>query len=503
LDGDTAGYPSPSEAELALCSLLAFWTQDYDQIDRLFRASKLFREKWDEKHYGNGQTYGQATIERALAGTSEHYNGNGAGASSNGNGAGTAPEVTAKLELQPTALYGLAGDVVTTILPHTEAHPAALLIHFLCSFGNIIGHNAHWRMEHTHHYLNLFAVLVGATSRGRKGTSRSTIDYVFGQIDAEWKNGRITSGLSSGQGLIWNVRDRIMKENGDVVDEGEGDKRLFVVEEEFSQALKMTPLEGNILSVVLREAWDSGNIRTLTTGRKSSPVRATDAHVTILGHITKPELQRYLDSTEQCNGFANRFLWFCVERSKKIPNPKGTPDAILDPLVKRIQEAVNFGIKAGEIARDDQAETLWIPIYDKLTEDVSGMVGAITSRAEAQVMRLACLYALLDLSAQIRPAHLTAALALWDYSDSSARIIFGASLGDRIADKIEAAVKASKDGLSETDIRDLFKRHNSAGIDRALTLLLKLGKIEEKPVPTAGRSKTVYIRAGDQSDRSD
>src|SRR5207302_522329 len=45
--GDTGGYVSPSEADLSLCSLLAFWTgPDAERIDRLFRKSGLMREKW-------------------------------------------------------------------------------------------------------------------------------------------------------------------------------------------------------------------------------------------------------------------------------------------------------------------------------------------------------------------------------------------------------------------------------------------------------------------------
>ena len=63
--GDRTGYGSPSEADLALCNLLAFWTQDADQIDRLFRQSGLMRPKWDEQH--GAQTYGALTMQTALA----------------------------------------------------------------------------------------------------------------------------------------------------------------------------------------------------------------------------------------------------------------------------------------------------------------------------------------------------------------------------------------------------------------------------------------------------
>lgn len=72
--GNTGGYDSHSEADMALCSLLAFWTGgDATQLDRLFRDSGLMREKWDERHYADGSTYGEKTIERAIAGTDEFY----------------------------------------------------------------------------------------------------------------------------------------------------------------------------------------------------------------------------------------------------------------------------------------------------------------------------------------------------------------------------------------------------------------------------------------------
>ena len=73
-NGNTVGYDSQSEADMALCCLLAFWTGgDHTQMEQLFRQSGLHREKWDEVHYADGATYGEKTIERAIANTSEFY----------------------------------------------------------------------------------------------------------------------------------------------------------------------------------------------------------------------------------------------------------------------------------------------------------------------------------------------------------------------------------------------------------------------------------------------
>ena len=73
MDGNTTGYGSQSEADLALCSVVAFWTQDPTVIDAIFRQSRLMRNKWDEKHRADGATYGEMTIEEALDKLGEVY----------------------------------------------------------------------------------------------------------------------------------------------------------------------------------------------------------------------------------------------------------------------------------------------------------------------------------------------------------------------------------------------------------------------------------------------
>ena len=412
------------------------------------------------------------------------------------------PQSTAsKPKVNELALYGLAGDAVRTIEPYTEADPVAVLITFLISFGSVIGRTVHFKVEYTPHYLNLFASLVGESSKGRKGVSKSTVRYVFSRIDDDWTKDRNTSGLSSGEGLIYAVRDQTIqsqpiKDHGRVIeyqdvitDQGVSDKRLFVLEEELSQALKVMAREGNILSATIRQAWDSGDLHPLT---KNNPIRATGAHISLLGHITKDELLRHLDETEKANGFANRFIWFLVQRSKVIPNPTGTPQEKLNPIIERLKAAVAFARDQSEIKRDAEAEAVWAEVYPKLSEGKPGMVGAVIARAEAQVMRLACIYALLDLSPVVKTVHLEAALALWDYAEASAFSIFGDNMGDPIADRIITALKQRR-GLSETEVHDLFDRHNSKAVSRGLDLLFQAGRIESETLgDTGGRPKVIW-----------
>jgi hypothetical protein len=386
--------------------------------------------------------------------------------------------------------HGLAGDIVQTIEPHTEADPVAVLANLLCAFGNALGRGAYFRVGADEHHLKLNAALVGPTSKGRKGMSEGHVRLLMHIVDPAWEEKRVLSGLSSGEGLIHEVRDEIwgVDSSGMPVlkDPGADDKRLFVSEPEFARVLKVMHRETNTLSPVLRQAWDSGRLRVMT---RTSPLKATDAHISIVGHISREELLRHLTETEAANGFANRFLWLMVRRSKMLPFGGEWHTVDTAPLVKRLSEALKFGKNAGEIVWGESANDAWREVYGPLSEGKPGLFGAVVGRAEAQVARIATLYAVMDQSRTIELAHLKAALALWYYAEDSARYLFGATTGDPVADQIlEALRSAGNGGMSRTEIRDLFGRHKNADrIDQALALLLKLDCVRRVRQDTGGR----------------
>ena len=397
------------------------------------------------------------------------------------------------------AFHGGAGDVVRLLGPASEADPAGILIQTLACFGNVIGRSPHFTVEADRHSLNLFASLVGETSKGRKGVSFGRARSLFEQTDRQWAEDRIASGLSSGEGLLWAVRDPIVKrdpvrERGRVTsyqdveaDPGESDKRLLVHEPELALVLRVMAREGNSLSAILRQAWDSGNLRTLT---RNNPLKSTGAQISIVAHVTRTELLRYLDSTEMGNGFANRFLWACVARSKCLPDneDRQVDPAKLHEIGKRIGDAAEFAKSVGEMRKDAEARADWRAVYPVLSEPKPGMFGAVTSRAEAQTMRLACIYALLDNSAVIQREHLRAALGIWTYCEQSAAYIFGQSLGDPVADNIMRALREAPGGLTRTDISNIFGRHRDSGqISRALDALRESGRVRSEFEETEGR----------------
>src|SRR6516162_3819665 len=92
----------------------------------------------------------------------------------NGGAAGESGEAEEPLwpeAMADEAYYGLAGECVRIIQPHSEADPVALLAQILIMFGSAAGRGPHFVAEADCHYTNLFGCFVGATAKGRKGTS--------------------------------------------------------------------------------------------------------------------------------------------------------------------------------------------------------------------------------------------------------------------------------------------------------------------------------------------
>ncbi|MDP9335240.1 MAG: YfjI family protein [Actinomycetota bacterium] len=316
--------------------------------------------------------------------------------------------------------------------------------------------------------------------------------------DKIWSEERVVGGISSGEGLIAAVRDA----SGD--DPGETDKRLFVVEPEFARVLAVAARDGSTVSHVIRDAWDTGTLRNLT---KRDPLKATGAHISIIGHITAEELTRRLPDTEIANGFANRFLFLLVDRSQLLPSGGELEPKQYESLGRKTRGALEKIRRLGRLRRSPQAEELWRFLYGIIaSQDVGGLFGSVRARAEAHLLRVGLLYALADASATVEVDHLEAAWSLLCYADDSARYIFGSTLGDRIADRILAELRKLPigTGLDGTEQRDLFGRHATGKeLEAAREYLRALGLIENILVDTGGRPRIVSFLRCDESDQSD
>jgi hypothetical protein len=215
----------------------------------------------------------------------------------------TSPQTA--LSLNQEALHGIAGQAVRALAPCTEADPAAILLQFLAAFGNIIGRSPHCRVGPARHSLNLFLVLVGESSKARKGTSWRQVSNLFDDVDPEWTAHCIYSARPTAANILNTFATR-----------DNDDRRLFLLAEEFVSVLQILIREISQLSPLLRGAWDGGDLAAHNGHRG---LHISGAHFSLIGHITQGELAPLLGRAESHNGFANRCLWAAVRRSCLLP----------------------------------------------------------------------------------------------------------------------------------------------------------------------------------------
>lgn len=410
----------------------------------------------------------------------------------------TIPFLSAWPRLKPEAMGPQwVQEFVNAATEFSEADPAAVLFTFLPRFAAEVGNTPFLRVGDAKHPAILFSAIVGATGKSRKGTSAAPVRRLESMNLIE-HNGyvpaSVTPGpLSSGEGLIERIKDATMKWDPQacamiVSDPGVEDKRLFVLSEELASAFKVMQRDGNNLSPTLRCYWDGKSMAPIT---KNNPIRVTDPHVCITGHITNEELLRVLDEGEHFTGLTNRFLWVCAKRGPLQPLPKGIHDNDLARFQKEYLRCAVFAQTMGEVFRTKRADDRWIDAYPELTKDHPGILGSVCNRAEAQTARLSLIFALLCGAKEIDVHHIDWALAAWEYTMRSAGWIFNVATEDPVKEKILGLLE-EKGKASLTEIhKALGNNHPKEKIQDAIKSLESMGLISVEEVKTAGRPKQI------------
>jgi hypothetical protein len=383
--------------------------------------------------------------------------------------------------------HELAGEIVRRIAPETEADPVAILTQLLVAFGAAVGRGAWFTVEATRHHGNEFMCLVGDSARGRKGSSWDHVRQLIATADPSLEP-RILTGLSSGEGVIWCVRDPTGQ------DPGHADQRLLVIEPEFASVLRAAGREISTLSPTLRSGWDGRPLAILT---RTSPARSTSAHIALIGHITREELRRHTTTLELSNGYLNRVLLICCRRQRLLPEG-GNPDPLARTGLDRLlAAALRQARTAGQIRLDPDARELWHHAYRQLaTEPHDRIVAQITARAEAHTIRLALIYALTDGQRHITTAHLEAALALQHYAARSAAWALTGATGQPLAEHIHAQLVNHPGGLTRSQISQTLNHNQPASeIDTALHALHAAGRATATQIKTGGRPAQLWTTA--------
>lgn len=416
-----------------------------------------------------------------------------------------ATEPTWPDDLAPEAYHGVIGRIVNAVALETEADVAGVHLAMIVAAGNVVGRGPYFPIGADRHNTVIYATLVGKTSGG-KGQATGLALEIVSAADSEWAKLRQVEGLSTGEGLIFYVRDareeqrvaseeeaHLADENGmltEMVDAGVADKRALVVESEFAQPLTAASRAGNTLSAVIRSMYDKGNAGSLT---KASPIRTTGAHVSMIANITDEELKKKLSATEMANGLGNRFAWCCVKRSRSLPLGGNLGDDVLDPLKKDLTDAVREASRIGEMGMSRTAQGIWSTAYnEELTRDREGLFGAICGRAHSISLRMAVLFAALDGSHVIEAPHVEAALATWRRCEQSAAYLFGGSTGDHLTDRTLAIItEAGTKGIKRSEIREKLGSHafTAERITDALETLRDQGSVQVTVERDGGRGR--------------
>jgi hypothetical protein len=393
------------------------------------------------------------------------------------------------LDPASAAFYGIAGEVVRTLAPHTEADPAALLFLFHAVYGAMMGGRVRSRVGFADHPPAIYLALVGRTGQARKDSARADAEGLFRRVDDGWAERHRVGGFGSGEAFIEHAAQN----------PGEA---IFLVESELSRVLAVAAREGSTVSSVLRCGWD---FQPMEHRVRKNPYVAPPAPVVLVGNITIPELRdprHGLRAVDTVNGFGNRLLWVYVDRRRVDPHLRPVPDSIINPLVRAIRDRLAAARQGPSIIeRSREAEELWGDLYQRLAaDDGAGMIDALTARGDAQLLRLSLLYAVEDAAPRVEPIHLQAAWECWRYARWSAQHIFvGQGTGDPDLDRIAAVLGAGEE-LSGRELDQMFAKNRSTADLRRKAIEAGIAEEVDARDGRPGRPRKV-LRGTDNTDK--
>lgn len=365
------------------------------------------------------------------------------------------------------AYYGVLGEYLRRTEQHVEVAPLAVLVQLVVALGVMIGRRVFTTGGGPRHHANLYVLVVGKTGIG-KGCAWNAAERFCTQIDPDFT--KIVHGHpESSPGLIELVSDGVFEGQAGsagarYVQHPTKDKRCLVVCEEMHAVFTAKSRSGSSLSETLKVAWDGKDLENNT----KQPIRATNPHIGLIGHITPEELRDTLPRlrTDRANGFTNRFLLVNLERIRSLPFGGNPPDCSdLCGIIRQRVELLSDETPV-EIDFSDDAKPLWELFYAQAQSDTGILpeINGFTERLVPIVKRVAMIFAVLDGEHVINKARLQAAIALCLSALESAgsALPTGRSSGraGQIGDRIITSFEGSSDWATK---KELWKRLGGRG----------------------------------------
>lgn len=391
--GDLTEYDGDdSRADLAICSLLGFWTQDAVQIDRLFRQSKLMRPKWDVKHHSDGRTYGQGTIQKALAGLTETYQGSQAGGSYKNEE--EQPQTSLIPRWPQEVMTGAAGHFARAYANYLETPECFLFMSYLTVLGHVVGDKVILASE-IKPQPRLYIVLLGESADTRKSTSiNKTIDF-FGETLGPGVINPVM-GVGSAEGLAEAIKKS---------------PKVLLVLDEFKALIQKCQIDGSVLLPCINTLFEGNTYHNHT---KKNAIMLNNAKLSLVAACTLDTYQTMFNSQFQDIGFPNRLFVVIGSGQRKFATPKVMPDNDKEPLKCELREILAFveQLSAKEpyaIPIDPEAEAIFNDWYFSLEPSVH------TKRLDTYGHRLMLLLAVNEMKNRITPDIAEKTVALLNY----------------------------------------------------------------------------------------
>lgn len=401
-----------------------------------------------------------------------------------------APIPTRVPELAPEALYGPMGNIVRALEPTTEAAPVALLTQLITAYGVMLGRRPVAQIWNEPQHTVLYTVVTGASAAARKSTAARAVRPFLSILDPDFLVNNTEEGMASGEAIVDALRD----------DEAFPDKdtRMLINEDEFARLLEVTGRTGNTLSTVLLSAWDSTTLGVRTRGHGKQ--RVSDPHIGVVGNVPDAELRAAMHDFS--SGFANRFLYVLADSPQDLPFPKSLSASEVTALSRPLHQALAWATECKrEITLADNAYDTYEKLYRSHRAAQRAGTGRVThlrAREISNLVRVALIYAVIDMSHVITVEHLRAAEAFIAYANDSLAILFGGNSYSERATRILETLRSAPrgEGLTRTQIRALYANNWESGqLEKTIAELTEAGIAVERST-SSGRGRptqTLYL----------
>jgi hypothetical protein len=409
--GDTSDYASHSEADLALCMMLGFWTQDTGQIDRLFRQSGLHRDKWDREDYW------QRTIAEALSRSRETYK-------------PKAERNTAPTSLEfPDVLTGLAGDFARLYSSHLEVPAHFFYTAFLACLGLTVADRLTIASEIAPQP-RLYVVLLGESADDRKSTAiLKTVDFFQHAMGGE--HFPVCFGVGSAEGLQKRL---------------EGVNRLLLCFDEFKQFISKCKIETSVLLPCVNTLYESNRYESRT---KTSEVYLENAYLSLLAASTIPTYENTWSSQFTDIGFNNRLWLVPGGAERRFSLPAKVPDRERYLLKERLGELLRHVANHGELDLSPEAKELYHSWYMNRPQSVH------SKRLDTYAVRFMPLLAVNEFKSEVDAETVKKVIDLCDWQYFVRQLHDPVDADNEVARMEEKMrrVLTAKGGMTERDLK--------------------------------------------------